>query len=1001
MKQLTQLLQSVYLNQAKEIPPLVKKTIPWWNEECTIRIKDKKKALNKFSHTKLASDYKRYKALEKLTKTTIKKAKETSWREYCSTLEIKPCNSKQVWSKIKTMQGKSKTSTLNIKNTTNNKEKAEIIANYFAGISKNSNHTQQFQKYRENLENKHPEYFKDRDTRSSPLNAAFTLSEWKKAIKHKKSTSPGEDNLGYEIYKNIPQNIENIILDMINLSWQTGIIPKKWKEAIVIPIPKIGKDPTELTSYRPISLTDTICKITETMINNRLKYHLESNNLLSNNQSGFRNNRSTLDQLIRLESNIKLAFNNKYKSKRYLIAIFLDLEKAFDLVWTNGLMAKLNHYGINGNMFNWIKNFLTNRHIRARIGDQLSDEYSLENGTPQGSVLSPTLFNIMINDLGNTAIKTEIDLSQFADDSGIWKNGNPKSQKLITEIQLTLNNISKWADKWGFKLSKGKTIGIIFSPPHKRPIQPPSLYIQGELIKFEKTAKFLGMYFDHHLTWNHHINELIIKCNRDLNLMRNIKGFQWGANQNTLTTLYRTLIRSKLDYGCQVYASAKTTILKRLDKIQIQALRICTGSLPNTSKEELLILTGELPLSLRREELLLRYAARISPHTTEHPTRVIIQKCNTLFNNKLVPNPPSGKLIHTLCEELQINQLQAESFRYPDPTPWKIKQPIVNTIVTTFGSKEINPLEIKNHVLNLLSTIYKDYVKIYTDGSKTQHPDRTAAALVIPEQQIQLGSRLPNQCSIYTAEFWAIFKALKLTQDQQYKNTLIISDSLSVLKTLDSQQSKGRDNLLKDVLLLIRNMTDLNQNIEFLWIPSHIDISGNEQADSAAKNKLTDSDISNIDYSVPELYSIITKQINQKWQKEWNLCPRGRLLYLIQPTVSRGIKGPILNNTHYQYIINRIRTGKTLLASSLGQYIADLNTNGTKCPHCNCIENLQHIFNSCYKYKLQRNQLKNSLRKIGSPITYPEFLLDSNTNPDLTNELIISFIIKINKLGKI
>ena len=391
----------------------------------------------------------------------------------------------------------------------------------------------------------------------------------------------------------------------------------------------------------------------------------------------------------------------------------------------------------------------------------------------------------------------KVDLSQFADDSGLWKAGNPHSNRIISELQTNLNNIGKWADKWGFKLSKGKTTGVIFSPNRSYNIIPPTLFIQGDPIKFEKTAKFLGMHYDQNLTWQQHINELIIKCNRDLNLLKNIKGLKWGADQDTLLIIYRALIRSKLDYGCQLYATANITLLKKLDKIQAQALKICTSSRKHTSKEEMQILTGESPLSLRREELTLRYAARLSIHKANHPTRITINKCNIPFSRKLVPRPPSGKIIHILCKEMEIDKLQAETITFPGKTPWNNKEVKINTTAINFGSKEINPHEIRSKIQQNLEENYKDYTKIYTDGSKATSPYKTSAAVVIPDLQIKTGSRLPDLCSVYTTEFWAILEALKIIAENKLQKAIIISDSLSVLKSLETGKSKGRENFLK------------------------------------------------------------------------------------------------------------------------------------------------------------------------------------------------------------
>ncbi len=155
-------------------------------------------------------------------------------------------------------------------------------------------------------------------------------------------------------------------------------LPDSWKEATIIPILKPNKDVANASSYRPISLTSALCKLMETMIANRLKYHVETNNKLHDTQSGFRNHRSTMDQLARLETTIKSAF----MAKQSVVAVFLDLEKAFDLMWTKGVIFQLKSKGITNRMLKWIDNFLTGRKIRVRLGQDHADYQSVENGSP-------------------------------------------------------------------------------------------------------------------------------------------------------------------------------------------------------------------------------------------------------------------------------------------------------------------------------------------------------------------------------------------------------------------------------------------------------------------------------------------------------------------------------------------------------------------------------------------------------------------------------------------
>ena len=175
------------------------------------------------------------------------------------------------------------------------------------------------------------------------------------------------------------------------------------------------------------------------MVKNRLQHFL-SINPLNEDQSGFTPGRSTLNNLARLEQEIKTG----QLYKHYTIAIFLDFSKAFDMVWHNGLVQKLLNKGLSGNIINYIQDFLQNRQITVGVENQKSDFYPLENGTPQGSIISPTLFNIMVDDLFE-GVSPKISTSKFADDGALWVRipNIHTSRKLL---QSALNEVDQWAD---------------------------------------------------------------------------------------------------------------------------------------------------------------------------------------------------------------------------------------------------------------------------------------------------------------------------------------------------------------------------------------------------------------------------------------------------------------------------------------------------------------------------------------------------------------------------
>ena len=323
----------------------------------------------------------------------------------------------------------------------------------------------------------------------SDLNVDFCMQEIKIALRQiKKSSSPGQDKIHYDILKHLHQKALQVLLDLYNLIWESGKIPADWKHSIVIPIYKPDKPKSDPKSYRPIALTSFLCKLMEKLIANRLTWYLESNNLLNNRQSGFRKNRSTLDQLHRIQDSIFKAINNNQSC----IAVMFDFEKAYDMLHKEGLLHKIRKLGLDGNMYMWIEDFLTNRSIQVRLGSSLSKVTRLENGTPQGSAISPLLFLLMINDFPPPT--DSVDQSLFADDSAIWRSGT-NLNSIGRSIQKNIDSIADWCSKWGIKISTTKTTAIIFTRKRRTELDTP-LHIHQEPIKMESKVKFLGLIFD-------------------------------------------------------------------------------------------------------------------------------------------------------------------------------------------------------------------------------------------------------------------------------------------------------------------------------------------------------------------------------------------------------------------------------------------------------------------------------------------------------------------------
>ena len=415
-----------------------KNPVPWWNSACQKGTRRKKAAYKKMKRTFAAHDIITFKRTRAECRRTILEAKRTCWRKFCDSLG-KSDDLSKMWRMAQSFCGGQRSPyipsiTLGEKSATNNLTKANLLATVFCKTSKTENYSKSFIKRKTNYET-YPVPF---DLESSdPINNMFSIQELRKAIHSKNNSATGIDEVSYAMLKHLPDRALVSILHLFNSSWCQGEVPQSWRQSIVVPILKQGKPSKSATSYRPIALTSHLSKTLETMIVNRMKWFLERHRIFSPSQSGFRSQRSTLDHILALHDDAAKAVSNQ----RFFVAIFLDFERAFDMVWRYGLLSKPFGLGIRGRLLrNWLRSFLCNRRARVRLCSYVSDWYDVENELVQGIVLSLVLFAICIDGLpGNLTSKTTL----YADDRALWESGTNVEQ-IRQSLQSDLNTISLW-----------------------------------------------------------------------------------------------------------------------------------------------------------------------------------------------------------------------------------------------------------------------------------------------------------------------------------------------------------------------------------------------------------------------------------------------------------------------------------------------------------------------------------------------------------------------------
>jgi len=254
------------------------------------------------------------------------------------------------------------------------------------------------------------------------------------ALRTTKNTSPGEDQIYYTHLKNLPISALDYLAKIYETTLKICYFPDEWNLGITILIPKPGKDLSDPKSYRPITLLSALGKTLERIIIVRLKHHLENNELIPETQAGFRKNRSTQDQLFRITQDITVAFQRDQR----VLATFFDIEKAFDKLWIEGLILKLKDaLGLKSGTIAIILSFLTDRFVKFRVGKTLSTPLNLKAGTPQGSILSPTLFNIGVSDIPQS-LNERVKLSQY--DRNVGNRQRPVYNNTTTTKVQRQNN---------------------------------------------------------------------------------------------------------------------------------------------------------------------------------------------------------------------------------------------------------------------------------------------------------------------------------------------------------------------------------------------------------------------------------------------------------------------------------------------------------------------------------------------------------------------------------
>lgn len=780
---------------------------PWWTPDLDTERKRVRALRRRYQHSQdhLRNIHKTlYIQAHKTYKINIKQAKLKSWHEFCTLVHrsnIFTIPYKIAFNKIKkpTLIPPITRSDGTITNTLQDSVRCIL-------------ETQFPQHQPEPQTAVHEEIIQSIQTQpNTPDDIPFTQHEIKHIIQHIPSRiTPGLDNMSASLMKSLYSLFPNFFHSIFNACLTFSYYPDLWKESKVVLLPKPNKPTNQPTSYRPICINPLLGKVLEKLLYNRLYYFLHHNNLLHPFQFGFTHNTSATIALYHIKQKLKSAIAEQKKT----LIISLDISNAFNTIWIPFVLQYFKQNLLPRNLYLLLQAILNNRTITYPL---LSQSVSLNTpvGSPQGSPLSPLIWNVLISSLLDLPFPSNTHVQAYADDITIIITGNTRLH-LETTANTTLNTIYNWGKEHNINFNPSKCKFTLIGRHYLK--RPPTIKIGNHSLTHTQEMKILGVIFDSKLSFLPHANHLRDTIYKHTVALAAFSGRNWGITPTHFRDLYTRSLERIITYGAPIYWQTEnnTHLTRKLTSIQrIPLLKICKA-FHTVSNNSLRVLTNTLPIqyTLNRETALFHLFQLRTDYT---------------YNNT----------------EYKTSDLQHD-------TPiWNIHPGLLPHFPFT-----TTPTHPTTHM-------------IFTDGSV--YKDTVGSAYVIMDTHYNITYfdkfKLPSHTTIYDAELIAIHRALQkiLEQPQTFTYTLY-SDSYSSLQAIANPYNIHPTVLT--IKLLLQQLST-SHTIHLVHIRSHTNNIGNDIADKFANEARNSGTLITHKFTKHYIRKTIRKSNYTEWNKHW------------------------------------------------------------------------------------------------------------------------------------
>jgi ribonuclease HI len=784
------------------------------------------------------------------------------------------------------------------------------------------------------------------------LGDPFSRKEFDWAVQQMADTAPGEDGISARMVKSMPEIGREKLRKVMNESWQGGEVPKKWKRGKIVLLPKPGRDWKDIKNWRPICLTSVMGKILERMVNRRMMWWLEESGFFLEEQHGFRWHRSTQDALAEFTGEIRQAL----QVGESVAAIHMDVEAAYTSVDTDILLDDLQRMRLPEKVVKWFQSYLHERVVVVELGGGVrTGEVKMTRGLMQGSVLSPTLWNIygrfllqgMMEDIEGGGMEI------FADD--VTVTGRHKRPEGAVKIaKKGGERLQRRCEMRGLAVRADKCQAVVHTQSRQ---VPKKVRLGDEEIKIGTQGKLLGVILDRRLTGAVHVTEVIKKCQKRLEWLRAVRGIVRGLSTKHLLCLYRGFIRSVVDYGAVALGHMAESQYKRLGRIETAGLRTCLAAFYGTANVSLYAEAYEVPTRLRWSGIRSKLAANRARKGRSDASGWVARR--------------RGGHANRLVEAGEEDRLRSRMTRrwFPSRTGdrravvpfWEEEGLIQLGPCTNLPGKkaDLSREQCYAAAMEALERLKSTDLVVYTDGSKSEQG--TGAAFWAQERHQEHKVKLNEWNSVLTAELVAIGEAVEWAATQSVRNrrVVVITDSRSAQQVIMQGDHKSNSGQLRErIYKAAQQVVNGEGQVQIGWVPSHCGIRGNETADRlAGEAAREDGTAQHVRPSKPEIADEVNRCVRKTWQQRWETTTTGRFRREIggqlQPL-------PRLRLSRKDDVLwHRLRLGVARLAQWRSRVLRE---ESELCDECGREpETVRHVLEGCEGWDTERDEMWSEL----------------------------------------